>query len=108
MPLYEYECRKCHHRFELIEKVGAPETRKCPKCGSKADRLLASPAIQFKGSGWYVTDYAGKSGSRGNSSDAGEKSGNSDKSDSSDKGSKKESAAEKPAAKETKGAKKAG
>ncbi len=60
MPLYEYECAKCGHRFEKIEKVTAPARQKCPKCGGKATRRLAAPAIQFKGSGWYVTDYAGK------------------------------------------------
>ncbi len=60
MPLYEYECAKCGHRFEKIEKVTAPARQKCPKCGGKAARQLAAPAIQFKGSGWYVTDYAGK------------------------------------------------
>jgi len=62
VPLYEYLCPNCGRRFEKIEKVGAPETKKCPKCGGKAERTIAPPAIQFKGSGWYVTDYAGKSG----------------------------------------------
>ncbi|MBI3406627.1 MAG: zinc ribbon domain-containing protein [Acidobacteria bacterium] len=62
MPLYEYECAKCGKRFEKIEKVTAPVRQKCPKCGGKAERLQSAPAIQFKGSGWYVTDYAGKSG----------------------------------------------
>ncbi len=61
MPLYEYECVKCGHRFEKIESVSASATKKCPKCGGKAERQLAAPAIQFKGSGWYVTDYAPKS-----------------------------------------------
>lgn len=60
MPLYEYKCAKCGHRFEKIESHSASTTKKCPKCGAKAERLLAAPAIQFKGSGWYVTDYAGK------------------------------------------------
>ena len=60
MPLYEYECSKCGTRFEKIEKMDAPHRRKCPKCGARADRLLASPAIHFKGSGWYVTDYGGR------------------------------------------------
>ena len=60
MPLYEYECVKCGHRFEKIESASASTTKKCPRCGAKAQRLLAAPAIQFKGSGWYVTDYAGK------------------------------------------------
>jgi putative FmdB family regulatory protein len=61
VPLYEYECTKCRHRFEKIEKVSASSKKKCAKCGAVAKRLLAAPAIQFKGSGWYVTDYSGKS-----------------------------------------------
>jgi putative FmdB family regulatory protein len=60
VPLYEYKCVKCGHRFEKIESVSASETKKCPKCGAKAERVLNAPAIQFKGTGWYVTDYAGK------------------------------------------------
>jgi len=60
VPLYEYKCVKCGHRFEKIEKVSASEIKKCPKCGARAERMAAAPAIQFKGSGWYVTDYAGK------------------------------------------------
>lgn len=60
MPLYEYKCAKCGKRFEKIENVSAPERQKCPKCGGRADRQIAAPAIQFKGSGWYVTDYGGK------------------------------------------------
>lgn len=70
MPLYEYECEKCEHRFEKIENVSASPKKKCPKCGGKARRLFAAPAIQFKGSGWYVSDYGGKSSGAG----AGEKS----------------------------------
>ena len=62
MPLYEYECPRCHTRFEKIEKFGARQTRTCIKCGGRAKRLLAAPAIQFKGAGWYVTDYARKGG----------------------------------------------
>jgi len=57
LPLYEYECVKCGHRFERIESTSASAIKKCPQCGARADRLLAAPAIQFKGSGWYVTDY---------------------------------------------------
>lgn len=90
MPLYEYECSKCGHRFEKIENVGASETKKCPKCGAKAERLLAAPAIQFKGSGWYVTDYAGKN------RDATAKDGDGSKSDTTDKGAKAEKPAPKP------------
>lgn len=69
VPLYEYKCVKCGHRFEKIEKVTASEIKKCPECGAKAERMAAAPAIQFKGSGWYVTDYAGKN-SDGTSKDA--------------------------------------
>ena len=60
MPLYEYECTKCKHRFEKIEKVTAPYRQRCPKCGGRAERMHSAPAFQFKGSGWYVTDYARK------------------------------------------------
>ena len=60
MPLYEYECTKCRTRFERIEKLAGPHLKKCQNCGGKVERLMASPAIQFKGSGWYVTDYARK------------------------------------------------
>jgi putative FmdB family regulatory protein len=60
VPLYEFQCEKCHHRFEKIQSVAAPDP-KCEKCGSKVERLLHAPAVQFKGSGWYATDYA-KSG----------------------------------------------
>jgi putative FmdB family regulatory protein len=60
LPLYEYKCAKCGHRFEKIEHFDASEVKKCPKCGGKAERQLAPSAIQFKGTGWYVTDYAGK------------------------------------------------
>jgi putative FmdB family regulatory protein len=77
LPLYEYQCVKCGHRFEKIESVSASTTKKCPKCGGKAERQLAAPAIQFKGSGWYVTDYAGKSSGSGESS--GDGSAKSDK-----------------------------
>ena len=66
MPLYEYECQKCGRRTEKIESVDVPHVKKCPHCGGKVERLVAARAIQFKGAGWYVTDYAKKS-SRGDS-----------------------------------------
>lgn len=61
MPLYEYKCVKCGRRTEKIENVSGPHLKKCPHCGGKVESVLTAPAIQFKGSGWYVTDYAGKS-----------------------------------------------
>jgi putative FmdB family regulatory protein len=63
MPLYEYECVTNGHRFERIQKFSEPPIAVCPTCGSEVRKLLSSPAIQFKGSGWYITDYAKKSGS---------------------------------------------
>ncbi|HEY6968669.1 MAG TPA: FmdB family zinc ribbon protein [Candidatus Angelobacter sp.] len=60
MPLYEYRCKKCQHTFERIQKFSDPPVRKCPECGAPVEQLLSAPAVQFKGSGWYVTDYARK------------------------------------------------
>ena len=60
MPLYEYQCDKCAHRFEVIQKFSDAPVDVCPKCGGPVKKLLSSPAIQFKGTGWYITDYARK------------------------------------------------
>ena len=60
MPLYEYQCDKCEHRFELIQKFSDAPVSNCPKCDGAVTKLLSSPAIQFKGTGWYITDYARK------------------------------------------------
>ena len=61
MPLYEYQCKKCGHRFEKIQKFSDKLIKKCPDCGGPVEQLISAPAVQFKGSGWYVTDYAKKS-----------------------------------------------
>ncbi|HVO80326.1 MAG TPA: FmdB family zinc ribbon protein [Terriglobales bacterium] len=74
MPLYEYECKKCHHRFERIQKFSDPHIKKCPDCGGPVEQVISAPAVQFKGSGWYVTDYA-----RGSSHAASAKNGESKK-----------------------------
>jgi putative FmdB family regulatory protein len=68
MPLYEYQCKKCHHRFERIQKFSDPHVKKCPDCGGPVEQVVSAPAVQFKGSGWYVTDYAKKSSSSASSS----------------------------------------
>ena len=60
MPLYEYQCKQCGHRFEKIQSFSAPEEKVCPECGGEVERLISAPAIQFKGAGWYVNDYAGR------------------------------------------------
>ena len=61
MPLYEYECEKCGKRFEVIQKFSDDPLKKCKYCKGKVERLLSSPAVHFRGTGWYVTDYARKS-----------------------------------------------
>jgi putative FmdB family regulatory protein len=73
VPLYEYECTKCHKRTEKIEHVAGPHLKKCPHCGGKVESVITAPAIQFKGAGWYVTDYAGKNTSGGGESKTAEK-----------------------------------
>jgi putative FmdB family regulatory protein len=65
VPLYEYQCKKCKHRFEKIQKFSDRPVKKCPECGGPVEQLLHAPAVQFKGTGWYVTDYAGKKSGEG-------------------------------------------
>jgi putative FmdB family regulatory protein len=78
MPLYEYECEACQKRFERIQKFSDPHVEVCPHCGKGPVRkLLSSPAIQFKGSGFYITDYAKKSSSEAGSKSSSESSGSS-------------------------------
>src|SRR5260370_32190519 len=98
VPLYEYQCTKCNKRTEKIESVSGPHLKKCPHCGGKVELLQSAPAIQFKGSGWYVTDYAGKSSARESESSD---SSSSEKSDKSDKQDKKDSGAKESSAKES-------
>jgi putative FmdB family regulatory protein len=94
MPLYEYECDVCSHRFEKIQKFSDPLEDTCPKCGGHVHKLMSSPAIQFKGSGFYITDYAKKDHvaaakadkAEGAASEKSEKAGKSDTSGKSDKG----------------------
>jgi putative FmdB family regulatory protein len=98
MPLYEYECDACGHRFEVIQKFSDAPIEKCPVCGGSVHKLQSAPAFQFKGTGWYVTDYAK---SRSTESKSGKESRKSDTSSSaSDSGS-----GEKSASSDTAGAK---
>lgn len=60
MPLFDYACEACGHTFEVLQKYSDPPPAECPSCGGKIERLVSAPAIQFKGTGWYVTDYAKK------------------------------------------------
>ena len=77
LPLYEYQCPKCG-RFELIRKFSDEMLTKCPTCGSDVQKLLSAPAIQFKGTGWYITDYARKDGKSGTGDSSQAPSGKSD------------------------------
>ena len=102
MPLYEYQCKKCNAHTEVMQKMTDKPLTKCRKCGGRLEKLLSAPAIQFKGSGWYVTDYAGKK-SEGKSEGKEEKGTSSetkaasDKATSTDKDSSKKSSKPKPA-----------
>ena len=78
MPLYEYECKKCGHRFERIQKFSDPHVKKCPDCGGAVEQVISAPAVQFKGAGWYVTDYAKKGSGSASSSSDGDSGGKSD------------------------------
>ncbi len=121
MPLYEYQCDACGHRFELIQKFSDALVETCPSCGGVVHKLQSAPAIQFKGSGFYITDYAkkehvaaakadsgpadskektekGEKADKGEKVDKSEKSGRTDKSSSSSDSSDSSSAsAAKPA-----------
>jgi putative FmdB family regulatory protein len=79
LPLYEYECKKCKRRMEKIRKFSDPPLTVCEKCGGKLEQLISSPAIQFKGAGWYVTDYAKKSSVPSSSSSSDDSSSSSEK-----------------------------
>lgn len=97
MPLYEYECDKCGSRFEQIQKFSDPPVTKHDGCGGKVRKLLSAPAIQFKGSGWYITDYAraGKNDSdRSDKKQAKESKGESSKTESKSNGETKAAASE--------------
>jgi len=98
MPLYEYECKKCHHRFERIRKFSDPTIKKCPECGGAVEQTITAPAVQFKGSGWYVTDYAKKSSAPASSGDSGSKTDSKDKSESKEKSESTSKKDEKPKA----------
>ncbi|MGH9570146.1 MAG: FmdB family zinc ribbon protein [Candidatus Angelobacter sp.] len=94
MPLYEYLCTKCKHRFEKIQKFSDHMIKKCPECGGKVENVLHAPAVKFKGAGWYVNDYGKKSkegadGSSASSKDSAAKPTASAAKDTSDNKSKK-------------------
>lgn len=105
MPLYEYQCDACAHRFEVIQKYSDAPIKICPVCGGAVTKLFSSPAIQFKGSGWYINDYARAGKSDGGNASAEKSNASTEstgtsgesasaKSDGSDKSAKSESKSE--------------
>jgi putative FmdB family regulatory protein len=110
MPIYEYQCQDCGQRTEALQRMSDPPLTTCPHCNGPLKKLISAPAFQFKGSGWYVTDYAkgGSAGKEGGKSAGGESGGEkgsegkpSEKADKSDKkegGDSGSSAKEAPAA----------
>ncbi len=109
MPLYEYECKKCHQRFERIQKFSDPHVKKCPKCGGPIEQVISAPAVQFKGSGWYVTDYAKKSSAGTSSSSSnGDSASKSEGKSKAEDSQKSESSEKAESSKKSESSKKAG
>lgn len=84
MPLYEYKCKKCGHRFERIQSFSAEDVKECPVCQGEVERLISAPAIRFKGSGFYETDYHARSSALSGSNSHEESAASSEKSSSND------------------------
>jgi putative FmdB family regulatory protein len=100
LPLYEYRCLKCDRHTDKIENLKGPHLKKCPHCGGKVESVITAPSIQFKGTGWYVTDYGRKtSGGDGGKQEQSEKS---EKAEKADKSEKTESKSATPAKEEKK------
>lgn len=80
MPIYEYLCRGCQHRFEVKQRISDPPIDRCERCGQPVEKLISAPGIMFKGSGWYVTDYSNKLKPPSESSAGGTEKGGAEKS----------------------------
>lgn len=100
MPIYEYQCRECNRRLEALQRLSEPPLTTCPECGGELKKLFSAPAFQFKGGGWYVTDYARKKDggeAAGEKTGEGKEAGKEGGTESKDKGDKA-APSEKPAA----------
>ena len=105
MPIYEYQCENCGHRSEALQKMSDPPLTTCDECGGSLKKLLSAPAFQFKGSGWYVTDYANKSGGE-KASDGGDSKADKSTSDTSSGSNKDSSSAKSSSSKSDSGSSK--
>ncbi|RJX33903.1 MAG: zinc ribbon domain-containing protein [Desulfarculus sp.] len=85
MPLYEYECKKCHEVTEALQKFSEAPLKKCPRCGGKVSKIMSRNAFHLRGQGWYVTDYKGKNSSTAASASASESGGGEAKADKPEK-----------------------
>jgi putative FmdB family regulatory protein len=92
MPLYEYQCLTCGKRTEVLQRFSDAPLAACPACGGEVKKLISSPAFQFKGTGWYVTDYAGKKGGEGGSGSKSEGKGDDSEAGKAEKVDKTEKA----------------
>jgi len=99
MPIYEYQCQQCEERLEVMQRLSEEPLKACPECGGDLKKLISVPAFQFKGSGWYVTDYARKSGE--GAADAGKSDGKSGTAEAAAAGCEKSSEASETSKKET-------
>ena len=106
MPLYEYQCQACGERFDVLQKFSDAPVEVCTKCGKgPVERLLSSPAIQFKGTGWYITDYARKSGSEASSGKSGDSAATKSDTSSGESATKSDSASKTTSTTDTKATK---
>ena len=101
MPLYEYACLKCGRHTDKIEPVAGPHLKKCPHCGGKVESVITAPAIKFKGSGWYVNDYAAKSNSGEGKKSEGAAGNSSESKESAKDSGSKDSGSKEPSSKES-------
>lgn len=101
MPLYEYQCKKCKHKFEKIQKFSDRPIKKCPECGGPVEKIQHAPAVQFKGSGWYVTDYGGKKSGASSDGSSEKKETTKETTAAKDGGAHKDTKPKKPEAKKT-------
>jgi putative FmdB family regulatory protein len=95
MPIYEFECRKCKAHIDVFQKLSDKPPTRCRKCGGRLEKVLSAPAIQFKGSGWYVTDYASKHKKAAEKAESETAAADDKKSEKSDKKTKESSPAKK-------------
>ena len=101
MPIYEYQCDACGNRSEAIQRLADDRLTECGECGGELRRLISAPAVQFKGTGWYVTDYAGRKGPKEGAGAS--ESSTSEKTESSDKKGSSEKSESAPASKKAAG-----